>query len=60
MQQQMHQPLLGFKTDNLGQEPITKQRHILRSAFLAIFILLGFGILIGIISVIVVDVHLAK
>ena len=60
MQQQVHQPLLGFKRENFDQEPITKQRHILRSAFLAIFILLGFGILIGIISVIIVDVLLAK
>ena len=60
MQQQMHQPLLGFKTEHFDQGPITKQRHILRSAFLAIFILLGFGILIGIASVIIVDYHLAK
>ena len=60
MQQQMHQPLLGFKSEHFDQEPITKQRHILRSAFLAIFILLGFGILIGIASVIIVDWHLAK
>ena len=60
MQQQMQQPLLGFKREHFDQEPITKKRHILRGAFLAIFILLGFGILIGIASVIIVRIHLAK
>ena len=60
MQQQVQQPLLGFKSEHFDQELITRERHILRSAFLAIFILLGFGILIGIASVIIVRIHLAK